>query len=257
MGLSGGGRCNRENNAIETTISLSPIATVRSCFGEKFGVPRQPLLADASRAAIQLAPPLDTPAAVAGLEDNTHIWVIFQFHQTAGQWSAKVRPPRLGGNKKVGVLATRSPFRPNNIGLSVVRLLEVRTSPRVELIVAGADLVDGTPVLDIKPYIPYADAMADAESAFAGEPPASIAVDIPSHIRERARAYRDDWGTDLAALIEQVLAQDPRPAYQQVDPGRVYGMKLCGFNLRWRYQGDAIEVLALDAGHGGADATAS
>lgn len=228
-------------------MNVEPIARVRSCFGEKFGVPRQPLLADASRAAIELLPPLDTPDAVAGLEENTHIWVIFQFHQAAGQWSAKVRPPRLGGNKKLGVLATRSPFRPNNIGLSVVRLLEVRTQPRVELIIGGADLVDGTPVLDIKPYIPYADALGDAQSGFASAPPAPVTVSIPDHIREQAAAYKDDWGTDLPRLIEQVLAQDPKPAYQQPDPDRIYGMELCGFNLRWRYlSADALEVVGLE-----------
>ncbi|MFC6634926.1 tRNA (N6-threonylcarbamoyladenosine(37)-N6)-methyltransferase TrmO [Microbulbifer taiwanensis] len=226
---------------------MKPIATIHSCFGEKFGVPRQPLLADASRAAIELLPPLDTPDAVAGLEQNTHIWVIFQFHQAAGQWSAKVRPPRLGGNRKLGVLATRSPFRPNNIGLSVVRLLEVRTSPKVELIVGGADLVDGTPVLDIKPYVPYADALPDAHSAFADSAPSSVNVSIPDEILNRAAAYRDDWGTDLPRLIEQVLAQDPKPAYQQPQPDRIYGMALCGFNLRWRYlSSDALEVVGLE-----------
>ena len=228
--------------------SMNPIATVHSCFGEKFGVPRQPLLADASRAAIELLPPLDDPDAVVGLEENTHIWVVFQFHQAAGQWSAKVRPPRLGGNKKLGVLATRSPFRPNNIGLSVVRLLEVRTSPRVELIVAGADLVDGTPVLDIKPYIPYADALADAHSTFADAQPEPVAVSIPDDILQAARDYRDDWGTNLPLLIEQVLAQDPKPAYQKPDPQRIYGMRLCGFDLRWRYGQGGIEVVALERG---------
>lgn len=227
---------------------MTPIATVHSCFGEKFGVPRQPLLADASRAAIELLPPLDDPDAVAGLEENTHIWIVFQFHQAAGQWSAKVRPPRLGGNKKLGVLATRSPFRPNNIGLSVVRLLEVRTSPRVELIVAGADLVDGTPVLDIKPYIPYADALANAHSAFADAQPEPVEVSIPDNILQAARDYRDDWGTDLPLLIQQVLAQDPKPAYQKPDPQRIYGMQLCGFNLRWRYGRNGIEVVALEGG---------
>ncbi|MCW8125326.1 tRNA (N6-threonylcarbamoyladenosine(37)-N6)-methyltransferase TrmO [Microbulbifer halophilus] len=224
---------------------VEPIATVHSCFGEKFGVPRQPLLADASRASIELLPPLDMPDAVAGLEENTHIWVMFQFHRAAGQWSAKVRPPRLGGNKKLGVLATRSPFHPNNIGLSVVRLLEVRTEPKVELIVGGADLVDGTPVLDIKPYIPYADSLPEARSAFAGAAPAPLPVSIPDAIREQAAAYRDDRGTDLPRLIEQVLAQDPKPAYQQPDSQRIYGMQLCGFDLRWRYVDGGIEVTAL------------
>ncbi|WP_444932111.1 tRNA (N6-threonylcarbamoyladenosine(37)-N6)-methyltransferase TrmO [Microbulbifer sp. SSSA002] len=225
---------------------VEPIARVHSCFGEKFGVPRQPLLADASRASIELLAPLNSADAVAGLEQHSHIWVVFQFHQAAGQWSAKVRPPRLGGNKKLGVLATRSPFRPNNIGLSVVRLLEVRTSPKVELIVAGADLVDGTPVLDIKPYIPYADALTDAQSEFADAAPVVMPVTIPERLLSQAKAYRDDWGTDLPRLIEQVLSQDPRPAYQKTDPQRIYGMQLCDFNLRWRYTEAGIEVVALE-----------
>ena len=227
-------------------LNIEPIAKVHSCFTEKFGIPRQPLLADASRASIELLPPMNTPDAVAGLEQNSHLWVIFQFHEVAGQWSHKVRPPRLGGNKKLGVLATRSPFRPNNIGLSVVRLIEVRTHPKVELIVAGADLLDGTPVLDIKPYIPYADAIPSASSDFAEQAPAQAHVDIPASVLRIARDYYDDWGTDLEALIHQVLSQDPKPAYQQPDPERVYGMELCGFNLRWCYRDGKIAVVGLE-----------
>lgn len=228
-------------------MKIAPIATAHSCFTEKFGIPRQPLLADASRAAIELLPPFNDPEAMSGLEQHSHLWLTWIFHDVAGQWSPKVRPPRLGGNKKLGVFATRSPFRPNNIGLSVVRLIEVRTTPKVELIVAGADLLDGTPILDIKPYIPYADAVVDASSELAETAPASIAVNIPEAILAVARDYRDDWGTDLPALIHQVLAQDPKPAYQQPDPERIYGMALCGYNLQWRYVNGEIEVLGLNA----------
>ncbi|WOX06400.1 tRNA (N6-threonylcarbamoyladenosine(37)-N6)-methyltransferase TrmO [Microbulbifer pacificus] len=226
-------------------MTIVPIAITHSCFKEKFGIPRQPLLADASRASIELLPPFNDPEAVVGLEQHSHLWLTWVFHEVAGQWSAKVRPPRLGGNKKLGVFATRSPFRPNNIGLSVVRLIEVRTTPKVELIVAGADLLDGTPILDIKPYIPYADAVAGARSELAEAAPESIAVNIPGEILQRAQNYRDDWGTDLPALIQQVLAQDPKPAYQQPDPERIYGMALCGFNLQWRYVNGEIEVMGL------------
>ena len=231
---------------MNTHLDIVPIATTHSCFTEKFGIPRQPLLADASRAAIELLPPFNDPDAVSGLEQHSHLWLTWQFHQVAGQWSPKVRPPRLGGNKKLGVFATRSPFRPNNIGLSVVQLIEVRLHPNVELIVAGADLLDGTPILDIKPYIPYADSVASASSELAEQPPALVTVHIPEPILRQAREYRDDLGTDLPELIRQVLGQDPRPAYQQPDPERIYGMKLCGFNLQWRYQDGEIEVVALD-----------
>ncbi|WP_406829067.1 tRNA (N6-threonylcarbamoyladenosine(37)-N6)-methyltransferase TrmO [Microbulbifer sp. ARAS458-1] len=227
-------------------MNIVPIATTHSCFTEKFGIPRQPLLADASRASIELLPPYNDPEAVAGLEQHSHLWLTWQFHKVAGQWSPKVRPPRLGGNKKVGVFATRSPFRPNNIGLSVVRLIQVRLHPTVELVVAGADLVDGTPILDIKPYIPYADSVSAATSELAEASPPMIGVHIPEPILRRAREYRDQLGTDLPRLIQQVLGQDPKPAYQQPDPERVYGMKLCGFNLQWRYRQDEIEVVALE-----------
>ncbi|MBB5212125.1 tRNA (N6-threonylcarbamoyladenosine(37)-N6)-methyltransferase TrmO [Microbulbifer hydrolyticus] len=226
-------------------MNIVPIATTHSCFTEKFGIPRQPLLADASRASLELLPPFNDPDAVAGLEQHSHLWLTWQFHQVAGQWSPKVRPPRLGGNKKLGVFATRSPFRPNNIGLSVVRLVEVRIQPKVELIVAGADLLDGTPILDIKPYIPYADSIASATSELAESAPEGASVHLPDEIVQVAQGYRDDWGTDLAALIRQVLAQDPKPAYQQPDPQRIYGMELCGFNLQWRYAGDEIQVVRL------------
>ncbi|WGL17906.1 tRNA (N6-threonylcarbamoyladenosine(37)-N6)-methyltransferase TrmO [Microbulbifer bruguierae] len=227
-------------------MTIVPIATTHSCFTEKFGIPRQPLLADASRAAIELLTPYNDPETIAGLEQHSHLWLTFQFHQVAGQWSPKVRPPRLGGNKKLGVFATRSPFRPNNIGLSVVRLIEVRSSPRVELIVAGADLLDGTPILDIKPYIPYADSVPSAHSQLAEQAPAPVPVIIPPAVTAKAREYQDDWGTDLPALIQQVLAQDPKPAYQQPDPQRIYGMELCGYNLQWRYDNGTIEVTGLD-----------
>ncbi|MCQ3827982.1 tRNA (N6-threonylcarbamoyladenosine(37)-N6)-methyltransferase TrmO [Microbulbifer elongatus] len=228
-------------------MNIAPIATTHSCFTEKFGIPRQPLLADASRACIELLSPYSDPEAVAGLEQHSHLWLTWQFHQVAGQWSAKVRPPRLGGNKKIGVFATRSPFRPNNIGLSVVRLIQVRLHPRVELVVAGADLLDGTPILDIKPYIPYADSLPSATSELAERPPSPLTVDIPEHILRQAREYRDGMGTDLPQLIQQVLGQDPKPAYQKPDPERIYGMKLCGFNLQWRYRDGNIQVVGLNA----------
>ena len=226
-------------------LNIVPIATTHSCFTEKFGIPRQPLLADASRASIELLPPFNDPDAVAGLEQHSHLWLTWQFHEVAGQWSPKVRPPRLGGNKKLGVFATRSPFRPNNIGLSVVRLIEVHTQPKVELIVAGADLLDGTPILDIKPYIPYADSVGVATSEFAESAPQAAGVYMPDEIARIAKEYRDGWGTDLYALIHQVLAQDPKPAYQQPDAERLYGMELCGFNLQWCYREGAIQVVGL------------
>lgn len=209
------------------SLNIEPVGRVSSCFEEKFGVPRQPRLAPSSFGTIQLLAPWNTPDAVDGLEGVSHLWVQFAFHLSPSPKSAKVRPPRLGGNRKLGVFASRSPVRPNGLGLSVVRLEAVERNPKgVRLHISGHDLVDGTPVYDIKPYLPYADAIAEAVNPIAPTAPELIPVlgidvlSLPRH---------------LAQLIHEVLSQDPRPAYQLPDPARVYGMRLAGGNLQWRY----------------------
>lgn len=219
------------------TFQFQAIGTVRSCFTDKFGIPRQPGLAPAARAQLELLPPYDDPLALEGLELCSHIWIQFVFHRPpASQWKARVRPPRLGGNKSLGVFATRSPLRPNPIGLSVVKLEGVRQeNGKVWLELSGIDLLDGTPVLDIKPYVPYTDAIAEAENRFADEPPALINVEFSPEAETACRGLGPKLEQELETLIQQILQQDPRPQYQQPDPARRYGMELMGLEIGWRY----------------------
>ena len=199
---------------------MKKIGYVRSDFSSKFGIPRQSGLVH-TEAKIFFLPPYNNPDAVRGLEEFSHIWVIWEFSENLRSnqgWSPTVRPPRLGGNLRKGVFATRSPFRPNPIGLSCVRLLEIiREKEGPVLLIEGGDMLDGTPVYDIKPYIPYADSVPEASGGFADEAyNYSLAVRIPEHLRERIPKKKQ-------TEIEELLAQDPRPSYQE-DPGRQYGM---------------------------------
>ncbi len=223
-------------------FTFPAIGIVHSCFKEKFGIPRQPGLAPLARAEIELLPPYDDASAFDGLEGCTHLWVQFVFHMNRhankrDEWKPKVKPPRLGGNKSLGVFATRSPTRPAPIGLSVVRfegLIEREGKLLVQI--SGVDLLEGTPVLDIKPYVPYVDCVPEAQNTFAAAPPTLIPVDIPADLQAQCADYQGRTGTDLAALIIQILQQDPRPQYQQPDAERVYGMKLLELDVRWQYQ---------------------
>lgn len=239
--------------SLSDTYALKPIGLVHSCFKEKFGIPRQPGLAPAATAVLELLPPYNRPEAVEGLSEASHIWVQFIFHQSVtNEWKPTVRPPRLGGNKRLGVFATRSPVRPNALGLSVVKLEGIDTANgQVRLQLSGIDLVDGTPVVDIKPYVPYVDVVPEAENAFADQAPEFLHVEIPASIQAQCEEYRQTQGVDMAALITQVLRQDPRPQYQTPDPERVYGMKLLDADLRWQYvlKDDQwqIVVLALES----------
>lgn len=225
---------------------MKPIGIIHSCFREKFGIPRQSGLVSEARATLELLPPYHLPEAVRGLEGFSHLWLIFAFHGIpAGHWQPTVRPPRLGGHQRLGVFATRSPFRPNPIGLSAVRLEQIEIEQgRVVLHLAGVDLLDGTPVLDIKPYLPYADCIPEATGGFAPEAPetALIVAFSPS-----AEAFCAAWPEgDLPALITQILRQDPRPAYgrDRAAPQR-YGMKLYNFDLRWEICGDTASVIEI------------
>lgn len=189
------------------SFSMEPIAHIRSDFAEKFGVPRQSGLVDALEASIVFTPPYRSPDALRGLEDFSHLWLIWVFDRAIREsWSPTVRPPRLGGNARMGVFATRSPFRPNPIALSCVKLEGIeQTAEGPVLRVRGADLVDGTPILDIKPYIPYADCHPDALGGFAAVPAGeSLTVEIPPELLERIPAQRRE-------ALRGVLAQDPRP----------------------------------------------
>ncbi len=213
------------------------IGVIHSCFKEKFGIPRQPGLAPAARAQLELFKPFNDPMVVEGLENVSHLWIQFVFHKNdTDGWKPKVRPPRLGGNQSLGVFATRSPIRPSPIGLSVVRLESISIEQGKTLLhLSGVDLLDGTPVLDIKPYVPYVDRVEDAVNPIAAEAPSLIKVEFPEVSREFCREYQLLTGVMLLELIEQILQQDPKPAYQQPDAERIYGMKLLDLDIRWCY----------------------
>ena len=227
-------------------IPFTPIGVIHSCFGEKFGIPRQAGLAPAARATLELSPPYAMPEAVRGLEEFSHLWLIFVFHGIpSGQWQPTVRPPRLGGHQRMGVFATRSPFRPNPMGLSAVRLERIAINRgRVTLHLSGVDLLDGTPVLDIKPYLPYADGLPDAGGGFAAQAPdAGLTVEFSPE----AEAVCAVWpGGGLRELIVQVLSQDPRPAYERgAAAAQSYGMRLHDREVQWTMHGQIAHVTAI------------
>ena len=222
-------------------FEVTPIGIIYSCFKEKFAAPRQPGLVPAALAHIKLHSPYNQADTVAGLEKFSHIWLTFMFHQTAQQgWKPKVRPPRLGGNKKLGVFATRSTFRPNPLGLSLVKLESIDISNGVTLHVSGADLIDQTPILDIKPYLPWVESVPSAKSGFASD---DQILQLPIYYSDQAQHFLSSR-PDLLALIEQVLLHDPRPAYQQ-NPERIYGCHIADINLRWQVGLDHIDVVEI------------
>jgi len=217
-----------------TTFEIESIGLIHSCFKEKFGIPRQPGMVPAATAVLELFPPFDREEVTRGLEQFSHIWIHFQFHGVIEDgWKPTVRPPWLGGSKRVGVLATRSPHRPNHLGLSVVRLQSVdRNKGKVLLQLSGVDLLDGTPVVDIKPYVPYSDIISSAECGFArGEVP-EVKVTFLPQVISFCESYGRKTGRKILPLIEQMVAQDPRPAKQKaVKSG--FGMLLWDVNVRW------------------------
>ncbi|MEB6338449.1 tRNA (N6-threonylcarbamoyladenosine(37)-N6)-methyltransferase TrmO [Serratia rhizosphaerae] len=228
---------------------VNQIGTIRSPYKEKFAVPRQPGLVEDGGGELLLLPPYNQAEAVRGLEAFSHLWVMFIFHQTMdGGWRPTVRPPRLGGNARMGVFATRSTFRPNPIGMSLVELKKVRIqSGEVVLELGSLDLVDGTPVVDIKPYLPFAESQPQAVAGFAQAAPAA---DMPvsfSPLAEQQLLQQQTRYPQLRRFITQVLAQDPRPAYRKgEDTGRDYAVWLLDFNVRWRVVAGMTEVLSLE-----------
>lgn len=223
-------------------IPMRVIAHIHNDFPTKFGIPRQSGLADTLLSQIIFTPPYRRPEALRGLSDFSHLWLLWQFSEAVrADWSPTVRPPRLGGNRRMGVFATRSPFRPNPIGLSAVRLLQVSevTPAGPVLTVAGADLMDGTPILDIKPYLAYADAIPDAAGGFAEAVPRTpLAVDFPPALLEKIPPEKQ------AGLLA-VLAGDPRPAYQ-ADPARVYGFRFGGWEIKFTVAGTRLAVASVE-----------
>ncbi|GGY83745.1 putative S-adenosylmethionine-dependent methyltransferase RcsF [Cellvibrio zantedeschiae] len=218
-------------------FSFPAIGIIHSCFKEKFGIPRQPGLAPLATAQLELLPPYNDWDALNGLDGCSHIWIQFVFHANKREaWKPKVKPPRLGGNKSLGVFATRSPTRPAPIGLSVVKLESIEeVDGKLLLNLSGIDLLDGTPVLDIKPYVPYVDLVPEATNSFADAPPKLIPVEFSSEANAICSEHRQKTQINLETLIRQVLQQDPRPQYQQPEPERVYGMKLLDVDVQWQY----------------------
>ena len=219
------------------TITITPIARIRTEFPQKFGIPRQPLLAQSTVAEIVFEPEFRNPDCIRGLEKCSHLWLIWEFSEFAGrQWSPLVRPPRLGGNRKMGVFATRSPLRPNPLGLSAVKIIEIlddRTRGPV-IRVSGADMMDGTPIYDIKPYIPYADSIQDAVTELFTQPKtlSSVRWECDSPLPHSDRKI---------IALEEILMQDPRPAYKHNDTGS-YAFEFAGLHVEFCVEEDVVVV---------------
>ena len=223
------------------SVEIKPIAHIITDFPEKFGIPRQAWIVDALEGRIVFEKEYRSAEALRGIEGFSHLWLIWQFSASVRDgWSPTVRPPRLGGNERMGVFATRSPFRPNSLGLSCVKLLGVDyDAPDGPVItVSGADMMSGTPIFDIKPYIPYADCKEGALSGFAPDAGRKLRVIIPPELEERIPA-------DKRAALAGVLENDPRPRYQK-DTQRVYAMDFAGMTVRFTGDGDAIRVVGIE-----------
>lgn len=220
---------------------IKPIAHIRSDFATKFGIPRQAGIVEELESLLVFEPEYRDVEALRGIEGFSHLWLIWQFSENlrAG-FSPTVRPPRLGGNERLGVFATRSPFRPNALGLSCVKLLGLEQTPEhgTALRLAGADLMDGTPVYDVKPYVPYADCHPEALSGFAKDSGKTLRVEFTAGVKEKVPEAK------LAALTG-VLANDPRPRYQH-DPERIYAMEFAGMEVKFTVDGEALTVKAVE-----------
>ena len=223
-------------------VTIQVIARMRSDFATKFGIPRQSGLVEELRSTIVFEPEFRNADALRGIEGFSHLWLVWQFSEAVRDgWSPTVRPPRLGGNTRMGVFATRSPFRPNNLGLSCVKLLGVEDTAEFGTVlhVGGADLMDGTPIFDIKPYIPYADCQQDATGGFTDTAADFLLeVDFPAHLLQMLPQDKRDGAVG-------VLSHDPRPSYQR-KPGRVYGLTFAGFDIRFTVEDNKLTVVAAE-----------
>ena len=223
-------------------VNIQIIARMHSDFPTKFGIPRQSGLVEELESTIVFEPEFRNPDALRGIEGYSHLWIIWQFSQAVRQeWSPTVRPPRLGGNTRMGVFATRSPFRPNNLGLSCVKLLGVEHTQTegTVLHVAGADLMDGAPIFDIKPYVPYSDSFPDAAGGFTDTADDFILnVEFPEHLLSKIPPNKQQ-----AAI--GVLSHDPRPSYQRKS-GRIYGLSFAGFDIRFTVEEKTLTVCEVN-----------
>ena len=223
-------------------MRITPIAHIRTDFPEKFGIPRQPGVVEELKGRIVFEPEYRNPDMIRGLEEFSHIWLIWEFSKNladdgSSKFSPTVRPPRLGGNKRIGVFATRSPFRPNPLGLSVVKIdhVESDTPEGPVIYVKGADMVDGTPIYDIKPYIAYADSIPEAKGGF---------TDNMEYKTLKVEWKLEDIPDEVKDSLEKILSNDPRPHYQN-DPDRVYGMSYAGYEVKFKVTGEVLTVLSV------------
>ena len=228
-------------------FNLQTVAVVKSCYKQKFGIPRQSGLSTSSEAVIELSAPYNHEDYVRELGGFSHLWIIFIFHQHLDkEVKPTVRPPRLGGNKRIGVFASRSSFRPNPVGLSVVKLNKICTdNGKVSLHVSGADLLDGTPVIDIKPYVKYADSVTDSFSSYAEtQPENTLTIEFSDQSLSIIEKYLDKY-PELKSIITETLSLDPRPAYQN-DNDREYGLTLFNFNIKWVVKDTVASVILIE-----------
>lgn len=233
-----------------SAFHFEQIGVIRSPYKEKFAVPRQPGLVQDGNGELHLLAPYNQPDAVRGLEAFSHVWLLFIFHQTMeGGWRPTVRPPRLGGNARMGVFATRSTFRPNPVGMSLVELKGITCHKGQVIVNLGSlDLVDGTPVIDIKPYLPFAEALPDARAGYAQHAPeAAMPVCFTNDVTSQLQVLEKHY-PNLSRFITDVLAQDPRPAYRKTEEqDKSYAVWLLDFNIRWRVTEQGAEVFAIEA----------
>ncbi|WP_439243106.1 tRNA (N6-threonylcarbamoyladenosine(37)-N6)-methyltransferase TrmO [Lonepinella sp. BR2474] len=231
-------------------LNLKPVAVIHTPYQEKFAVPRQPNLVQDGTGVVELLPPYNVPETVRGLEQFSHLWLIFQFDQIPqGKWQPTVRPPRLGGNQRVGVFASRSTHRPNPLGLSKVELRKIECSQGKVLLHLGAvDLVNGTPIFDIKPYIAYADSESQAISGFAQQKPSALLQVKFSPNAQTAVQKIETFQPHFGRFITEVLQQDPRPAYQQGQVSdRIYGVHLINYNVKFQIkEKESVEVVEIE-----------
>lgn len=240
---------------MKSELTVPIIGIVHSPFHEKFGIPRQPNLVQVP-AVIEFISPYDDAFAFEGIEAFSHLWLIWQFHQNKNdsqnslqtqKFRTQIRPPRLGGNQKIGVFASRSMYRPSPLGLSVVELVKViKEKGKIKLLIRGADLLNGTPIVDIKPYIAYSDAIPDAKSGFAPQAPQRLSVEWTAAANEQSQVLisQNLLNTQQQQLINELLALDPRPAYQD-DENRVYGMRYDQVNVEFQVKSETVKVVSV------------
>ncbi|MGC8121117.1 tRNA (N6-threonylcarbamoyladenosine(37)-N6)-methyltransferase TrmO [Marinobacter sp. VGCF2001] len=246
-------RPQHKSRPAQEALTLTPVAFTRSCFRDKFGVPRQPGLTRYAHAGLVIQSPFDREEAFRGLESASHLWLTFQFHEAVrAEWRPVVRPPRLGGNRKIGVFASRSPFRPNSLGLSVVRNKGLeRKNGELILKISNHDLIDGTPILDIKPYLPFSDSVPEASLGWADTAPTDkLEVVFSEQAQQQLQQLPEADYPQFQALIEDVVSYDPRPSFRRGrDEERIYGANLYDKNVRFRFLNDGsvkrVEVISV------------